>query len=118
MLFDRARPEMWLGPFTFADSSSSSFPSGHTVGAFALAGVLIFGARSLPLRVSAFAVAFAVGISRVIGLRHWASDVVASAMLGLLLGWFFATAFVRQEELAAETDVEVGEGTVGVRRVA
>ena len=49
----RGRPELWLGPFQHARSSASSFPSGHTVGAFALAGVLLFGSRSLPLRVIA-----------------------------------------------------------------
>ena len=32
-----------------APGSSTSFPSGHTVGAFALAGVLIFGSRSTPV---------------------------------------------------------------------
>ena len=30
----RTRPELWLGPFQHARSSASSFPSGHTVGAF------------------------------------------------------------------------------------
>lgn len=111
---DRSRPEMWLGPFFFAESASTSFPSGHTVGAFALAGVLIFGARALPLRISAFVVAVAIGASRVIGFRHWPSDVVASAMLGLLLGWFFATALVREEQLA-EPAVDLAEESLARR---
>src|SRR5258706_1404131 len=42
----RTRPELWLGAFHHARASARSFPSGHTVGAFALAGVLVFAARS------------------------------------------------------------------------
>src|SRR6185437_11591100 len=49
----RTRPELWLGPFHQARASASSFPSGHTVGAFALAGVLILNAESKALRVIA-----------------------------------------------------------------
>ncbi|MFZ2490836.1 MAG: phosphatase PAP2 family protein [Thermoanaerobaculia bacterium] len=82
-LVGRARPELWLGPEHYAPGSSTSFPSGHTVGAFALAGVLVFSARSPGLRVAAFVLACAVGLSRIVSFRHWSSDVVASAILGL-----------------------------------
>lgn len=87
-LTQRGRPELWLGPFQHARSSASSFPSGHTVGAFALAGVLLFGSRSWPLRIVAIALAAAIGISRIFAFRHWASDVFASAAAGLLVSWF------------------------------
>lgn len=80
----RSRPELWLGAFHHARVSASSFPSGHTVGAFALAGVLLFYARSRSLRVVAILLAICVGISRVLAFRHWPSDVVASAALGLI----------------------------------
>jgi membrane-associated phospholipid phosphatase len=80
----RARPELWLGPFAQARSSATSFPSGHTVGAFALGGVLLFGSRSLSLRVTAMLLATAVGLSRILAFRHWTSDVLASAVIGLL----------------------------------
>ena len=86
-LVGRARPELWLGPAHYAPGSSTSFPSGHTVGAFALAGVLVFASRSWPLRVLAFALAAAVGLSRVLAFRHWTSDVTASAVIGLLTAW-------------------------------
>jgi membrane-associated phospholipid phosphatase len=86
-LVGRARPELWLGASQYAPGSSTSFPSGHTVGAFALAGVLVFASRSWPLRVIAFLLAFAVGISRILAFRHWASDVFASMTLGLVMAW-------------------------------
>jgi len=81
----RARPELWLGPFQHARSSASSFPSGHTVGAFALAGVLMLDAESKTLRVVAGLLAIAVAVSRVLAFRHWASDVTASAAIGIIL---------------------------------
>jgi membrane-associated phospholipid phosphatase len=81
----RTRPELWLGPFHHARAMASSFPSGHTVGAFALAGVLILSAESKTLRVMAALLAFAVALSRVLAFRHWTSDVAASAAIGLLV---------------------------------
>jgi undecaprenyl-diphosphatase len=86
-LIGRARPELWLGPAHYAPGSSTSFPSGHTVGAFALAGVLVFASRSWPLRVIAFLLALAVGLSRILAFRHWSSDVFASMALGLVTAW-------------------------------
>ena len=85
----RTRPELWLGPFHYARGSANSFPSGHTVGAFAIAGVLLFSAKSRVLRVVAMVLAGAVGISRIMAFRHWTSDVVASALLGLAFAWMF-----------------------------
>jgi hypothetical protein len=85
LLVGRTRPELWLGPFHHARASASSFPSGHTVGAFALAGVLLFSAESKSLRVIAVILAFAVALSRVLAFRHWTSDVAASAAIGLIV---------------------------------
>jgi undecaprenyl-diphosphatase len=81
----RSRPELWLGPFHHARASATSFPSGHTIGAFALAGVLLFLSPSRVLRVVAVLTAAAVGLSRILAFRHWTSDVVASAALGLIV---------------------------------
>jgi membrane-associated phospholipid phosphatase len=83
----RTRPELWLGPFQHARSAATSFPSGHTIGAFALGGVLLFASRNWPLRIVALLLAAAIGLSRILAFRHWPSDVVASAALGLLAAW-------------------------------
>ena len=83
----RTRPELWLGAFHYARGSANSFPSGHTVGAFAIAGVLLFASRNTPLRIMAMVLAGAVGVSRILAFRHWTSDVVASALLGLSAAW-------------------------------
>jgi membrane-associated phospholipid phosphatase len=81
----RTRPELWLGPFHHARAAATSFPSGHTVGAFALAGVLMLASPSRTMRVIAFLLAFSVAASRVLAFRHWTSDVLASAAIGMIL---------------------------------
>ena len=83
----RTRPELWLGPFHHARAAATSFPSGHTVGAFALAGVLALTSPSRTMRVVAVVIAAAIGISRILAFRHWTSDVVASATVGLIVAW-------------------------------
>jgi membrane-associated phospholipid phosphatase len=87
----RARPELWLGAFRHARSSASSFPSGHTLGAFALGGVLMFASESRTMRAVAFLLAAFVGISRILAFRHWSSDVIASAVIGLVTAWIFVS---------------------------
>jgi membrane-associated phospholipid phosphatase len=96
-LVGRTRPELWLGPFHHVVGRSSSFPSGHTASAFAIATVIVIGSRSRAVRVLAIAAAVAVAASRVASLRHWPSDVVAAAFLGSAAGWFFATALADSE---------------------
>lgn len=81
----RTRPELWLGPFQHARAAATSFPSGHTVGAFALAGVLMLASPSRTMRIVAFLLALSVAVSRVLAFRHWTSDVLASAAIGMIL---------------------------------
>jgi membrane-associated phospholipid phosphatase len=95
VLVSRTRPELWLGPANYARGAATSFPSGHTVGAFALAGVLVFGSRSWPVRVAALLLATAVGLARVLAFRHWLSDVTASAIIGLLAASVVTAAVLR-----------------------
>jgi membrane-associated phospholipid phosphatase len=74
---------------------SHSFPSGHTVTIFTIAGILMFFFRSFYLRISLIILALLVGISRVAVGVHWPGDVLAGAAFGII----FATAgvfFVRK----------------------
>ncbi|MEA2165861.1 MAG: hypothetical protein QOK37_3988 [Thermoanaerobaculia bacterium] len=101
----RTRPELWLGPFQHARAAATSFPSGHTVGAFALGGVLILASPSRTMRISAFLLALAVAVSRVLAFRHWTSDVLASAAIGMIIAAVM-TRSVREE---AEDDQRASE---------
>ena len=69
-----------------------SFPSGHTINAFAICTVL---ALQWPLLTPALAlVATGIGTSRVILGLHYVSDVAAGALLGLLIGLGAGLAFL------------------------
>jgi len=81
--------QLWRG---FTDDKFRSFPSGHTITSFAFAsavtretqfwwphsawyvGTAFYGGASL------------VGLSRIFNNQHWASDVMAGAAIGTLVG--------------------------------
>ncbi|MBQ9641695.1 MAG: phosphatase PAP2 family protein [Bacteroidaceae bacterium] len=77
-------------------SARNSFPSGHTATAFASATILHkeYGlTRSLWYSVAGYAVATTTGVMRVMNNRHWASDILAGAGIGIFsvdLGYFLS----------------------------
>ena len=62
-----------------------SFPSGHTITAFALAVVLAKGYPSWKIPI--YGLACLIGFSRIYLDSHFASDVFAGAVLGVWIGW-------------------------------
>ena len=64
-------------------SLSYSFPSGHTAYSFASATVvaMYYGKWGIP----AFVLASMIGISRIYLAMHWPTDVVAGAMIGIVV---------------------------------
>jgi PAP2 superfamily len=68
------------------NASRTSFPSGHTAQVFATAVLLSkeYGDRSLWYSIGAYTVATSVGIMRIMNNRHWVSDVLAGAGVGIL----------------------------------
>lgn len=84
----RSRPELWHGATDFW-SGGASFPSGHTLSLFVVAGAIALFVRSGPVRFAVLGAACAVAVARVITFRHWPSDVAFSALLALGCVWFF-----------------------------
>ncbi len=86
----RARPFTEEGPFSFHPFSFryswTSFPSGHSAVAWALAGSISNISDDSFLRTSVFILASAVSISRTVLDRHFASDIFAGSLLGYLIG--------------------------------
>ncbi|MGY3087052.1 membrane-associated phospholipid phosphatase [Hymenobacter sp. UYAg731] len=78
----------------------SSFPSSHTAQAFLTATLLHeqYGRQYPWVSVSGYAVATATGAMRLMGNKHWATDVLAGAAIGFLSAetvWHLYPAFTK-----------------------
>jgi len=86
----RSRPYENTGTNDFhalgANKLNSSFPSGHTTEAFALASVISAHYEETLVKNSAYTVATLVGIARTYHDAHFASDVLAGALIGNWVG--------------------------------
>jgi undecaprenyl-diphosphatase len=87
----RRRPSQYNGNPFFAGAPEKllvfdqfSFPSGHTMNAFALGSVLVPACPALALPV--LLMAGSIGASRVVLGRHFLSDVLVGALFGLFIG--------------------------------
>lgn len=66
----------------------NSFPSGHTLTAFTVAGIVAASFR-VPLLTSAlFALASLVGMSRIMVGAHWPADILLGGSLGWMIAYF------------------------------
>ena len=85
-LIGRARPRLTADPVFIGPSFRSgydSFPSGHTALVFCLAYIL---SRNFPkYRVLFYMFASVVALDRVEGFAHFPSDIMAGAMIGLIV---------------------------------
>jgi membrane-associated phospholipid phosphatase len=91
------KSEMMVGILTFSlkkitavprpDSKElTSFPSGHTAQAFAAATFMAreYGHKNILYSIGAYTMATGVGAMRVMNNRHWLSDVLVGAGIGIL----------------------------------
>ena len=74
-IVDRTRP----------NGSNHSFPSGHTATAFMTATMLHmeYGWRSPWWSIAGYTMAAYTGVSRILNNRHWLTDVIAGAGIGI-----------------------------------
>jgi membrane-associated phospholipid phosphatase len=85
VVLGRRRPNATSDPFELRPVKwSSSFPSGHTTGAFAAATTLSEYYPVWQVMVPAYLAAGTVGFSRLYANQHWASDVVGGALVGIV----------------------------------
>ena len=103
-------------PTCSSNASFHSFPSGHTAGAFVGAGLACAHHLNLPLYDGGAADVVACGLAltwasanalaRIASDRHWVSDVIVGAGIGLSLGWLMP-------ELIYFADPETGDLSAG-----
>ena len=84
----RKRPRNAENPFDFSLFSlkNSSFPSGDTTSAVALATVIAARSKNPWVAVGAYGIAGLVAAGRVYRTRHWLSDTVGGIALGQMIG--------------------------------
>ncbi len=83
----RKRPSQENNPHKFSPFNGyNSFPSGHTTQAFAVASVIAEHYDSHLVKISSYGLASLVGYARMERRAHWASDVLAAAFIGTLVG--------------------------------
>ena len=86
-------------------TSRNSFPSGHTATAFMTATMLHkeYGLTRSPwYSVAGYTAATVTGLSRIMNNRHWMSDVMVGAGIGILsteLGYYFADLIFKDKGL-------------------
>lgn len=114
--FQHARPLRWFydnanhlwhaldrfDPLVYNNSwAYSSFPSGHTISAFALFSFIAFNARHNKhfIGLLCLFIATAIAMSRVYLLMHFVKDITAGAILGIFIG---ATIFFVQFKVSPE----------------
>lgn len=71
---------------TRPNGAEGSFPSGHTATAFMGATLLTheYGHKSVWIPIAGYSVATATGVMRILNNRHYASDVLVGAAIGIL----------------------------------
>lgn len=90
--FDRPGYSRDFVPFGF--DGRYAWPSGHSAAAFSLAASLTaYAGDSIAIPAIAYPLAAGIGVGMVVGDHHWASDVVAGALIGQAIGWSVGRSF-------------------------
>lgn len=80
-------PSIYVGKDIHGNKLYGSFPSGHTMNAFAIATVYAMQYKDKPwVPALAYGAASLVGLSRIVQNKHWTTDVLVGATLGYLDG--------------------------------
>jgi membrane-associated phospholipid phosphatase len=105
LIAGRIRPRDDAGIYNFKPFSNvnSSFPSGHTTEAFAVASVVANHYEETWVTCTSYSIASLVGVARMYHHAHFASDVLAGAMIGT---------FVGKSVVANNADLRAGKWTL------
>lgn len=92
-------------PYQF---KNNSFPSGHTAIALSLLSFLFLGKKDnwlyLILAILFWAVIVVIGVSRIVYLKHFLTDVVAAMMVGS--AWFYFGNWINQQKWMQKWEVK------------
>jgi hypothetical protein len=117
---NRERPDEGNGTGGFwphgTRNFSDSFPSGHAIGSWALARVIVAEYPNKPIQIGAYAFATAISVSRVTSGKHFPSDALVGSVLGYLIGGYVVRHHAAQDldaSLSFIPTVDVSKHTFG-----
>jgi membrane-associated phospholipid phosphatase len=88
-LFELLRPPGGGAPRQ-CDAANTGMPSNHALNFFAVTALLAYATRRVGLSSLLLLISLVVGLSRIYLTKHYPSQVLAGAGMGVLFGWGFA----------------------------
>lgn len=87
-----------LIPGIDVNNGLTSFPSGHTISAFALFGFIALISKNNVIKILLLTLASLVGISRIVLSQHFLEDITFGAVIGALVSIVIYYIFQRKEK--------------------
>lgn len=91
-------------PFHGSNTAKTSMPSGHAAISFAMASVIADEYDDWRVDTLSYGAASLVSVSRIYQDRHWLSDVVGGATLGIVIGKWARRRAARKDGALVSTD--------------
>ena len=119
VLVGRARPFLAKGhgffkPLTFSDEAYFSFPSGHSIVAFAVSGTLAERLQNVWASVALYTLAAGTAYARMYTDDHWFSDVVTGAAISVAVSRSVVRLYEGDEECRRDAGLRVVPGPGGI----
>ena len=110
VIFGRARPYQGQGafsyrPFNFGGIGFQSLPGGHNTEGWAMSTVLSRNAHSKVLKILAYSPALLTFVSRIYQDKHWTSDCVLGAAIGVTVGTWVVNQHEKKETGAVVSSI-------------
>jgi len=95
------------GKNPFSSEGNSSYPSGHAIASFGIVTPWVLYYPS-PFTYALYAIPVGTTLSRLAIYKHWMTDMIAGAAIGILMGRYLS---LRHQGQAARHDIDVAIGT-------
>lgn len=121
-IFGRGRPVWTDNPYAFFSRTgknpvlaegNSSFPSGHAISTFGIITPWVMYYPS-PFTYALYIIPAGTSISRIAHDRHWATDIVVGALIGVSMGRWLTVRHKRQQASPEPERFEFGPSEEGI----